>query len=793
LDELRVRASHLLAAQSERRGFSTLAREPQDSDLFKLLDPARVNLSNINAENLLEHFRSRTSPAFFASFQNREETVAAWRRHFDAQTLEALLDRARRICEGRFDLLGYRDLSFGSPPDFHLEPIAGKRSALVHWSLIDELGADESGDKKIVWELNRQQYFATLGRAYFLTRDESFAETFAAHLKSWMEQNPPKLGVNWLSSLEISFRAISWLWAFYFFKGSASLTPELFLRALKFLYLHAHHLETYLSTYSSPNTHLTGEALGLFYLGTLLPEFRCAARWGKTGREILLAELERHVRPDGVYFEQSSYYQRYTADFYTHFLILSKANGERVEPLLQEKLAALLDHLMWITRPDGTTPFYGDDDGGRLVMLDERDSNDFRATLSTGAALFARTDYKHVAGLAAEETLWLTGARGLEAFDALDARAPESTSRAFADGGYYVMRDGWSKTSNFMLIDCGPHGSLSCGHSHADALSIEVAARGRTLLVDPGTYTYTSSKELRDYFRGTAAHNTLTVDDESSSVPDGPFSWKQKTDARARVWEASERYDYFEGEHNGFARLGETGTHRRSVFFLKNDYWIVRDQIETEGEHRFELNFHFAADARPVETDEGRAAVLEKRDGAQGLEMLSFCARMDDGAWRVEDGWVSNCYGKREEARSCVFSQTSNTGAEFVSFLFPRNAGQGRVRVERIETTGGRAFEIFDEDRRDLFALGCGKLLEAEHVASDFDWAWARLSSGGDVLEELALRGGSRFYFNGAEILNLASRVGYVVARRVGDELKIEVDGEHAVVKLPVSNLQFQI
>ena len=63
------------------------------------------------------------------------------------------------------------------------------------------------------------------------------------------------------------------------------------------------------------------------------------------------------------------------------------------------------------------------------------------------------------------------------------------------------MRDGWTRESNYLLFDCGPHGSLNCGHAHADALSFDVAANGRTVLVDPGTYTYTGSKELRDWFR----------------------------------------------------------------------------------------------------------------------------------------------------------------------------------------------------------------------------------------------------------------------------------------------------
>ena len=88
----------------------------------------------------------------------------------------------------------------------------------MHWSQIDFLDARVSGDKKITWELNRHQFFQQLGRAYWRTGDESYAESYVAYVTSWMDANPPKLGINWASSLEVSFRVISWLWALYFFK-----------------------------------------------------------------------------------------------------------------------------------------------------------------------------------------------------------------------------------------------------------------------------------------------------------------------------------------------------------------------------------------------------------------------------------------------------------------------------------------------------------------------------------------------------------------------------------------------
>ena len=160
-----------------------------------------------------------------------------------------------------------------------------------------------------------------------MTGDERFAKTFVAHLSSWIEQNPPGLGVNWSSSLEVSYRAMSWIWAFHFFRDSEHFTPELFKAALKHLYLHGRHIELYLSKYYSPNTHLTGEALGLYYLGTQLPFLIRAEQWREMGEAILSDQIGKQIYPDGVYFEQSTWYQRYTLDIYLHFVLLRSQFG----------------------------------------------------------------------------------------------------------------------------------------------------------------------------------------------------------------------------------------------------------------------------------------------------------------------------------------------------------------------------------------------------------------------------------------------------------------------------------
>jgi heparinase II/III-like protein len=740
MDELSVRVAQQVAILSERSGLSRQASLPDDDQFLGLLK--RSDLNSTSA--LVEHLRLRTQPHFFPAFTTKELTVSEYRRRWPNAEKE-ILENADRIAEGTFNLLGLRELKLGKEIDWHLEPLSGKRTPLVHWSQLNYLDVEVAGDKKVTWELNRHQYFLTLGRAHWLTGDERYAEIFVAHVTSWMDQNPPKLGINWASSLEIAFRSISWLWALKFFAESPSLSAEVVVRMLKFLYLNASHLETYLSTYFSPNTHLTGEALGLFYIGLLLPEFNDAARWRDLGLEILESQLSRHVQPDGVYFEQSSYYHRYTADFYIHLAILLRRNDMALPRELEPKLGLLLDHLMYITRPDGTTPFFGDDDGGRLVMLDHRAANDFRAVLSTGAVLFNRPDYKFVAGEPAEETLWLLGPEGLQAFDELEGEEPAKKSVAFPDGGCYVMRDGWSPAANYLLFDCGPHGWANCGHAHADALAIEVAANGKTALVDPGTFTYTGGKELRDWFRGSTAHNTVTVDRESSSTPADTFSWKTRTACEPLAWIEHDRFTYVSGRHNGYEQLGKSdprpgaGAHTRSILFLKNDYWLLQERINLTGPHRIDQWFHF--------------------DSSASEDLLNIVSFAENGAFTTEEGWVSHCYGERTPAPVRVFSATTEGDFEITTFLLPH--GSTSTVVEQIDVTGGRGFEVNTEHSRDLVLIRdrSARLAQMASVVSDFDYAWMRFTGAEQSPAEIVLLGGQNLELGGTKIVESAERV----------------------------------
>jgi len=662
--------------QSERRGGEELAA------IFHRLSPgladvgARSRAGDVAAaaRTLRDRFCD-TVPSRFFPGSTSDDMAALLGRRF-ARERENLISTADAVCGGRFDLLGYRGLGFGDPIDWHLDPVSGRRAPSVHWSRLDPLECSVVGDSKVVWELNRHQWFVTLGQAYRLTGNERYAEVFACLVREWLGANPRGRGINWTSSLELALRLISWCWALALFRGSPSLSPELFVAMLSSLWGHARHVERHLSYYFSPNTHLTGEALGLFYAGVVFPELRDAERWRRLGARILVQELERQVLPDGVYFEQSTCYQRYTLDIYLHFWSLARQADVPVPPLVGESIGRMLDFLLAIRHGDGSLPQIGDADGGRLLPLGPRTPDDTRDVFSTAAIVLGRADCAWAAGQLALETLWLLGPTSDRMFENLQPSSPRSApSRHFAAGGYVVMRSGWHRQAHQLVLDVGPLGcSVSAGHGHADLLSIQCAAFGRPHVVDPGTYVYAGEPGWREHFRGTGAHSTVTVDGEDQAVTTGPFRWGARPAARLRHWRSTPLLDFADASHGAYRRLDDPVTHRRRVLFVKPRYWVVVDDLAGAAEHAIAVLFQFAPMEVSIEPD--LWVRVSAGEAAGGLLVRSFASvplkcELREGEQSPIQGWVSRDYGVRDPAPVLICSAVGRLPMRIATVLWP--------------------------------------------------------------------------------------------------------------------------
>src|SRR6185295_794874 len=145
------------------------------------------------------------------------------------------------------------------------------------------------------------------------------------------------------------------------------------------------HVYRHTSVYSSPNTHLIGEAAALFIAGLVFRDQKRPAAWLERGAALLSEAVDKQVLDDGVYGELSSCYHCYALDFYLHAMVLAERNRYYLQGHVRRKVCDMLGFLMHLTRPDGTIPLLGDDDGGRVLALQQRNYRSFCDALCLGA------------------------------------------------------------------------------------------------------------------------------------------------------------------------------------------------------------------------------------------------------------------------------------------------------------------------------------------------------------------------------------------------------------------------
>ncbi|MGH9253423.1 MAG: heparinase II/III domain-containing protein [Vicinamibacterales bacterium] len=504
--------------------------------------------------------------------------------------------RGDHVLAGRFDVLGYRLLPWGSPDgaiDWHLDPVSGRRAPLRFWADVPYLDP-VIGDHKVVWELNRHQHWLQLGRALWLTGDVRYRRGIIAQLHGWLAANPPLAGINWASMLEIALRAISWTWGLHFLLGhdrhqapstkhQAPDSPWL-IDLLVALHRQLTHVEQNLSVYFSPNTHLTGEALGLYVVGVALPELANSSRWADTGRRILLEQIGRQIHADGGHAERSTHYQRYTLDFYLMaWLTATRDADKEAAGRFADAARRLAEFTRAMADDRGRLPLIGDDDGGMLWPIG-RACHDVRDSLALAAVILDRPDLAPW-GLQ-EEVVWIAGQAAWDARFDVPAGAAAVSSRTLADTGFVVIRDSSGSHATF---DVGGHGYLTGGHAHAGALAITLALRGKPLLIDPGTFTYTMHPGLRDRLRSTMSHNTVTLDDRSQAVSAGPFGWRTRADARLHDRRLTDDFDWAEASHTGYAPV----RHRRTVVRAARGGWLIADEMLGSGCLTARAHWHF--------------------------------------------------------------------------------------------------------------------------------------------------------------------------------------------------------
>jgi len=482
--------------------------------------------------------------------------------------------------------------------------------------------------------LNRHFHWRTLGQAYAGTGDEKYAREFVAQLLSWVEAMPVFIGPRWIQgpffqdgkaplTLDAGIRmGQTWFPAYYSFRDSPSFGVDAQFAMLRSLYDHAVHLmdERY---YHGTSNWGTMEANGLLHLGVMLPEFRDASLWSETAAARLLRQFEEQVYPDGAQIELTPGYHGVTLNNMLGALELSRRTGYELPEGFEDGLERMYDYYVRIAMPNGRGPALNDSSWANA-----------RGALTRGSELFPeRDDFRFIA----------TGGEA--------GSAPDYTSCAMPYAGWRMMRTGWSPGDAYMLFDAGPFGS---GHQHEDKLHIILHANGKTLLTEPGNYSYDAS-DWRRYVLSTRGHNTVLVDGMAQNrrrARETHTPW-QPVDG---PWLTGPDFDYAEGRYaDGYGPDGDrTVTHIRKILFVKPDYWLCFDALipADEGEHTYEAIFHL--DAETAETA-GEDLSVAGMSGDVGLAIVPLTTRgltvelVEGQTDPVVQGWLPT--GKHNELR----------------------------------------------------------------------------------------------------------------------------------------------
>jgi hypothetical protein len=515
---------------------------------------------------------------------------------------------ADAVCAGEFTENGVT-LSLGVPPDW----------------LRDGLPQDE--EWRIAWS---KFYFGLdLAAAYAETGETRFLRTWEILVDSWMRQVPVSAG----PTDAIARRIQNWIYAWNIFADApdfSGLSGGLDENIVAGLRDQARYLRAHLT---AERNHRTLELYALFLLACALPE-AADADLLDFSMQAVYQNLLTDIRPDGVHREHSTHYHMVVLRTFLAARENARRLGLEFPAGYDERLERACEFAMHCHRPDGGIPTLSDSDAGSYGDL-----------LQLASSLLDRPDFLYAA---------TAGVHGTP---------PRKRYVDFPDAGYYIQRSGWGENGmpfqdeRFLIFDSGGLGDG--GHGHYDLLSIEVAAGGRPLIVDPGRYTYSEHPpNLRRWFKGTAAHNTVQVD----GLDQAPYRCGKPKQPlpEARLLErwSAPGLDVLCGMASSPCYEVR---HTRRVFFIDDEYWVIHDIIQGERPHRYDLRFHLAPEAS------GRTSIIGHSVRAPGLA-LTFSPGSE---LRLEQGWVAPRYGVKLRAPVISAVIDGLCSAEFVTVLAP--------------------------------------------------------------------------------------------------------------------------
>jgi hypothetical protein len=561
-----------------------------------------------------------------------------------------------------------------TPIDWQLDFKSSWRWSERTWSRDIRYGDKPGADIKVPCELGQMHHLVPLALSAILFKEnfELLKTEFRNQVLDFIAQNPPRYGVQWLTTMDVAIRAANWLTAYDLFKNAGAHFDDEFENIFKSsIYDHGVHIANNLEWSSGLRAnHYIGNLAGLIFIAAYLPSTNEIDNWLAFAVSELETEFLRQFYPDGGNFEASTSYHRLCLERVLWAVGIALALPENMRNILKisrkisfknrgdvqtkvfknaeifseeffKRLQKAVEFSVAITKPNSDIPQIGDNDNNRFFK--------FTPIFKNPEAEFPEENYNnhcHLAGafkgfsedifknefeeFSLDTELMRSFLKGKSISFKSDFKKADSFS--FPDFGLYIFKN----EKYYCAIRCGAIGQNGKGgHAHNDQLSFELNVGGEDFIVDPGMYMYSGLPQRRNEFRSTAMHNTLFLKDvEQNELPEGGIDslfWmmKERTNAEGVLKDG-----IFKGKHFGFGVA-----HEREIVF-KEILLTGRDILKKKALKN--IAFHLAPDVTLTQLS-ANTFLLRKND----IEIeFSF----KNGSAAIKEDVYSEAYGKKEEA-----------------------------------------------------------------------------------------------------------------------------------------------
>ncbi len=519
-----------------------------------------------------------------------------------------------------------------------------------------EVDLSNDADVKVPRELSRCHHLLWLGEAYLFTKDKKYADEIVFQIENWIDENPLMYSINWCCAMDVSIRAINWMYAVNMIMESPSVSDNFIKILYRSLFEHGFFIYNNLEKgipYS--NNHYASDLVGLLFLSQIFPQNKYSKKWWNFALPEFYKEVREQVLPSGVHFEKSISYHRLMTELFAYSLLLLKRIDEYVPIDVEYRIKSMFDFVAHYTKPNGLTPMISDNDDGRFLPFYKYDLRDHRYLLSLAALLYEQPEYKYHTNKCVIDNYFLYGEDSYVKYYQINSTVQMPLSSYHQDAGFAILR---SEDVYLFVVNGGlgkydnPTFKPLGIHTHADLLSFELAIGENDVLIDPGAYIYTANPKANIEFRSTKKHNTIVIDgrNQYNLYEKNVFVGSNFPFPQYLFIDKHNDYEICIGKYQMMIENGQKLEHQRTFYLYSNTSLLkIEDQIKIAGNHEMEMFFHFAPEMNIYLHDN---CIFTIYNDAIDVEMINECTyklKMN-----IQDDTVSPSYGKLNQSKTLI-------------------------------------------------------------------------------------------------------------------------------------------